>query len=1219
MSQPSDTKRFRWGPVGVTACLCLAALITAQTQAIVEPGDDSAVAAKAFKHPDLTIEDAYQSLIQLDATAASKAHGSLDQLGVAADSAFVDVRGGRFETLMPVQPLLPGKGVGNDLSWSKLDRRAPQDDEALRRAAWDAFAGYLEAHSQALGIDLGELSAARRVTIHAGGDVVQIFAMREIGGVPVRDSYLTAVINHGNLSLLGFHRWGDARVANQPSVQMDQALATARDYLGEIQADSWGKPHLIVLPMARGHELSRMAVGEGYSYRLAWSIRPRFDDQHARWEMLLDAHSGEVLSFEDTNHYAEAKGGVYPVTNDGVVPDGVEQAGWPMPFNTITHSGGTAVTDTGGNIPGGVSGNRTSVLDGPFVRMNDNCGAISLSSTGDLDFGTSGGDDCTTPGFGGAGNTHSSRTGFYELNKLIEMAQGWLPGNSWLQQQLTSNMNINQSCNAFWNGSTVNFYRSGNGCANTGEIAGVFVHEWGHGMDNNDTVPTISSPSGEGIADIYTALRLNTSCIGRNFRTTPCTGFGDPCLSCTGVRDIDYEQRQSGQPHDYSWSNANCGSSVHCRGAVYSEAVWSLWKRNLQQAPYNYDNNTAHEIVNRLTFLGAGNVSTWFSGGPPFGGCGSGGGYLNYLAVDDDDGNLNNGTPHMQAIFHAFNDQEIACPTPAVQDSGCAGVPTTAPNVTASPDDRQVGLSWSPVAGATSYEVFRAEGIFACDFGKVRVGSTTGTSFTDSGLQNGRDYSYVVIPKRGASCFGPASACDTVQPGESSGCSVNADCDDGAFCNGAETCNAGTCQPGTPPTCDDGAFCNGTETCNEVTDSCDSGSDPCNGGTCDEANDLCVECSTNADCNDGAFCNGTETCNAGTCVAGTPVVCSDGAFCNGVESCNEATDSCAPGTPVNCNDGVSCTVDSCNENTNSCNHVAVNSLCSDGAFCNGTETCHPINDCQAGTPPCGLGETCNETQDTCEGGIQSVLWMSFESNTTVPGVGTVRDEDIVSYDEITRRWKLEFDGSDVGLAGHEISGLAILPNGNLLLSFSSAGSVGGVSFDDSDIVRFVPTSLGWNTSGSFSLYFDGSDVGLTKSGEDVDGIALAADGRLVITTTDKFSGVGASGADEDLFIFTGTLGSNTSGFFRLHFDGSDVGLGNSGENVDAAAFTRAGTLLYSTNDRFSVPGLSGADEDIVEFRGTFGSATSGSHSMRLDLSTRGISSGENVRSLFIVE
>ena len=181
--------------------------------------------------------------------------------------------------------------------------------------------------------------------------------------------------------------------------------------------------------------------------------------------------------------------------------------------------------------------------------MADNCGTDSLTQSGGIDWGTSGGTDCTTPGFGGAGNTHASRSGFYELNRIKEMARSHLPSNTWLQGRLTANMNINNTCNAFWNGSTVNFYRSGGGCANTGEIAAVFDHEWGHGMDANDVVGGIASPSGEGIADIYSALRLYDSCIGRNFlSSTPCSGNGDPCITCTGVRDIDYLKRAVRQP-----------------------------------------------------------------------------------------------------------------------------------------------------------------------------------------------------------------------------------------------------------------------------------------------------------------------------------------------------------------------------------------------------------------------------------------------------------------------------------------------------------------------------------------------------------------------------------------------------------------------------------------------------------------------------------------------
>jgi hypothetical protein len=131
---------------------------------------------------------------------------------------------------------------------------------------------------------------------------------------------------------------------------------------------------------------------------------------------------------------------------------------------------------------------------------------------------------------------------------------------------------------------------------------------WGHGLDANDVNGGIANPSGEGIADVYAALRLGDSCIGRNFyKSGTCGGNGDGCISCSGVRDIDYKKRKSGNPHDFSWSNSNCGGAVHCVGGVYSEAVWSLYKRILQAYPYNYDDNTALEITTRLTFIAAGN------------------------------------------------------------------------------------------------------------------------------------------------------------------------------------------------------------------------------------------------------------------------------------------------------------------------------------------------------------------------------------------------------------------------------------------------------------------------------------------------------------------------------------------------------------------------------------------------------------------------------------
>ncbi len=566
------------------------------------------------------------------------------------------------------------------------------------------------------------------------------------------------------------------------------------------------------------------------------------------------------------------------------------------------------------------------------------------------------------------------------------------------------------------------------------------------------------------------------------------------------------------------------------------------------------------------------------------------------------------------------------------------------------------------------------------------------------------------------------------------GCQTNGDCDDGLFCNGAETCNTGTgqCQAGTPPNCNDGVactddscnestdscnnvpnygncsdglFCNGSETCH-ATLGCQAGSPPnCNDGvactddSCNESTDSCNNVPNNGNCSDGLFCNGSETCHATLgCQAGSPPNCNDGVactddscnestdscnnvannancddalFCNGAEtchatlgcqagsdpcpgqSCNESTDQCVAcitngdcddglfcngaetcsggtcqaGSAPNCNDGVACTNDSCNESTDSCDNTANDANCDDGLFCNGAETCHATLGCQSGTDPCAP-DPCDEGTDTCGGGDNRQLWVTFQSNTSVPGVGTVTNDDIVVYDFATSSWSLMFDGSDVGISSLVIGALSVLDNGDLLMSFTAAGTVpgliggpNGTSVDDSDIVRFTPNTLGPNTSGTFTFHFDGSDVALTANSEDFDAIGIHPDGRLLVSVTGGFSGTGASGQDEDLFVFTASsLGSVTSGSFALFFDGSDVGLSNSAsEDVDSVTYTPDGTLLLSTIGSFSVSGASGGDLHLFEFFPTqFGSSTQGTFAPYVNLTNLGISSTANPNTMTVV-
>ena len=480
----------------------------------------------------------------------------------------------------------------------------------------------------------------------------------------------------------------------------------------------------------------------------------------------------------DANTNRVVEGGVFPISNDGVGDDGTEQTGYPMPFVEVFGAGNTTFTDAGGNLLACVVGPVTTNLSGPYLSVFDFCGVTSETTDGNvLDLGTSAGTDCAVPPGASPGNTHASRTGFYELNRTIEWGRSHLPNNAWVRQPLPATMNLDANCAAAGGADGVLFVTSGDGCSNTGELAAVLVHEWGHGMDESDAAPGFSNP-GEGIADVYASLRLNTSCIGRNFRPgSTCTGYGDPCLFCTGIRDIDWANRASGTPHGISGATgidalcgvggAPCGGRSHCEGAAFAESVWDLWNRDLP-AVYGMSLDTARELVTRLNFVGSGAVTNYFScvDGTGIGdGCNVDSGYLQFLAADDDDGDLANGTPHMTAIFNAFDRHEIACPTPKVIDSGCTDTPAVAPVVTATPLDRGVELTWPAVAGAASYRVFRTEGVHGCDFGKIWVGETTTTSFIDSELKNGQEHYYIVTAMgSGDSCFGPASSCTPVTP-----------------------------------------------------------------------------------------------------------------------------------------------------------------------------------------------------------------------------------------------------------------------------------------------------------------------------------------------------------------------------------------------------------------------------------------------------------------------
>jgi uncharacterized repeat protein (TIGR01451 family) len=219
---------------------------------------------------------------------------------------------------------------------------------------------------------------------------------------------------------------------------------------------------------------------------------------------------------------------------------------------------------------------------------------------------------------------------------------------------------------------------------------------------------------------------------------------------------------------------------------------------------------------------------------------------------------------------------------------------------------------------------------------------------------------------------------------------------------------------------------------------------------------------------------------------------------------------------------------------------------------------------------------------------QSPTKLLISSNSYgVSGGVAFTDEDILSYDLATGEWAMYFDGSDLGLRPTDVDAVHFLVDGGILMSFNQRIKIPGFGkVDDSDIVKFIPTSLGENTAGSFEWYFDGSDVGLTRGGEDVDAISITPDGRLLVSTNAahkvfKTGGGVILGIDDDLLVFNATsLGENTSGDWELYFHGRDVGLKREdiwGAWLDAAT----GDIYLSLQSGFNVVGANGDSLDIV--------------------------------------
>jgi hypothetical protein len=214
------------------------------------------------------------------------------------------------------------------------------------------------------------------------------------------------------------------------------------------------------------------------------------------------------------------------------------------------------------------------------------------------------------------------------------------------------------------------------------------------------------------------------------------------------------------------------------------------------------------------------------------------------------------------------------------------------------------------------------------------------------------------------------------------------------------------------------------------------------------------------------------------------------------------------------------------------------------------------------------------------GGGQMGFYLSPAGSGSIGGVAFA-PADIIKFVP-GQGWSMHFDASDVGITKN-VSAFEFQNDGSILLSLAAAQNVTGVgSVAPQDVIRFIPSSTGNSTAGTFQMKLDGSAYQLSTSGEKIDALALHNDGRLALSTAGaaavlKPSGQTLKAQDEDAIGFNFDLLR-----WSELFDGTPIA-GLSAEDVNAMWINPAtGEIYVSIVGTFNLSGVSGNGQDIVK-------------------------------------
>lgn len=409
--------------------------------------------------------------------------------------------------------------------------------------------------------------------------------------------------------------------AADPTIGPNAAVASAQAGLdhvhaAEVQGSKW-------LPMPQRPDPDTRLVHEVM-------VTGGRDGAPYHYQCWVDAHTGELLRRVNKvvdhrhGHDRDEDAGADAQVDASVLANGPLQPEVTVGLGhlRVNIGGNFHYTDADGLLTSGVTGPVSATLElrGRWSHVRTGSTTPSMSPT--LQEGAN------AVSFDGAANVRQ-RTAYYAVNRVHDHVNAVLPGYTGMDFTLQTNVDVSGGdCNAYYDGSSINFYPQANGCRSFATVPDVVYHEYGHGINDNyyDDLGSnfTNGAMNEGYADVWAFTITANPVLAEGYL------LADPNSS---IRR--YDQAPKVYPVDLI-------GEVHADGEIIAGAWWDTYRLLGNDMPLTLTLFAeAYPGLQAATLNG--NEGVAFRDV-----------LIDVLQADDDDGDITNGTPNGNVIVEAF-------------------------------------------------------------------------------------------------------------------------------------------------------------------------------------------------------------------------------------------------------------------------------------------------------------------------------------------------------------------------------------------------------------------------------------------------------------------------------------------------------------------------------------------------------------------------------------